>query len=306
MNFNPMTPEELNNKLTKEKPVFQIVLLFAEDPMIPFEEDRMRILGETFGTIEKTKDHETMFGYYLLDEAKTEGELDERAIEDAPFLAITKVADFHPATITSLERSQMWDIYEERDQLINGMAHQVTGLMMNFDDVPLQKRVDVAMDFMEALLQIYPDASAVFFPTAGKLIKAQDILANKANRDDRFISYAMNIRLFALNDQDMLIDTLGLYALGLPDVQYHYHGLDTVTVVRHAYMLAKFILDYNNPIKEGDPINAIEGLNISDDRTWDMHFEDSMAQPKRQVVDVNSQEYASGGRNYATEEDDNE
>ena len=63
MNFNPMTPEELNNKLTKEKPVFQIVLLFAEDPMIPFEEDRMRILGETFGTIEKTKDHETMFGY---------------------------------------------------------------------------------------------------------------------------------------------------------------------------------------------------------------------------------------------------
>lgn len=309
MTFNPIKLDDMNKEPKNHLPVFQIVLLFAKEPVIPFEQDRMRILGRYFGRIEKTKDHEAMFGYYLLDQIKrdeekdADQELSDEDVEKAPFLAVTKVADFYPASISSLERSQMWDIYEERDGLIASLGHQVTGLMMNFDQVPLQSKVDAAMDYMEALLEIYPEASAVYFPTAGKLIKAEDILAKKAKREDRFISYAMNIRLFALNNVDMLVDTLGLHALGLPDVQYHYHNLDTVTVVRHAYMVAKYILDYDNPVKEGDYINAIAGLDITEDKTWDMHFEEAMAQPKRQVVDVNTMEFASGGRHYDNEND---
>ncbi len=33
----------------------------------------------------------------------------------------------------------------------------------------------------------------------------------------------------------MMVDTLGMSVLSLPDLQYHFHGMDPNAVVNHAY-----------------------------------------------------------------------
>ena len=44
----------------------------------------------------------------------------------------------------------------------------------------------------------------------------------------------------------MLVDTLGMSLLFLPDIQYHFHGLDPNLIVNHAYNIALYLLINNN------------------------------------------------------------
>lgn len=44
----------------------------------------------------------------------------------------------------------------------------------------------------------------------------------------------------------MLVDTLGMSLLFLPDIQYHFHGLDPNLIVNHAYNTALYLLINDN------------------------------------------------------------
>ena len=44
----------------------------------------------------------------------------------------------------------------------------------------------------------------------------------------------------------MLVDTLGMSLLFLPDLQYHFRGLDPNLMVNHAYNTALYLLINNN------------------------------------------------------------
>ena len=57
----------------------------------------------------------------------------------------------------------------------------------------------------------------------------------------------MNVRFFTIQGgEDMLVDTLGMSLLFLPDLQYHFHGLDPNLIVNHAYNIALYLLINNN------------------------------------------------------------
>ena len=47
----------------------------------------------------------------------------------------------------------------------------------------------------------------------------------------------------------MLVDTLGMSLLFLPDLQYHFRGLDPNLMVNHAYNTASYLL-INDNIKQ--------------------------------------------------------
>ena len=44
----------------------------------------------------------------------------------------------------------------------------------------------------------------------------------------------------------MLVDTLGMNTLFLPDLQYHFRGLDPNWIVNHAYNVASYLLTSGN------------------------------------------------------------
>ena len=56
--------------------------------------------------------------------------------------------------------------------------------------------------------------------------------------------------------EDMLVDTLGMGLLFLPDIQYHFRGLDPNLMVNHTYNTALYLLINDNTIETGDTIGA--------------------------------------------------
>ena len=57
----------------------------------------------------------------------------------------------------------------------------------------------------------------------------------------------MNVHFFTIQGgEDMLVDTLGMSLLFLPDIQYHFHGLDPNLMVNHAYNTVLYLLINDN------------------------------------------------------------
>lgn len=94
----------------------------------------------------------------------------------------------------------------------------------------------------------------------------------------------------------MLVDTLGMSTLFLPDLQYHFHDLDQNEVVRHANNLASYILQNDNPIKDGDTVDGLENGRITHKVKWECHYKNALVQPPRAVLDFHTGPFASGGR----------
>ena len=99
---------------------------------------------------------------------------------------------------------------------------------------------------------------------------------------DRFIRFGVNVRFFNIQDtEDMLIDTVGMSTLFLPDLQYHFHGMDPNWVVNHAYNVASYILEYDDPIKDGETVDGVEDGQMSREVQWKCQYEDALIQPAR-------------------------
>ena len=96
--------------------------------------------------------------------------------------------------------------------------------------------------------------------------------------------------------EDMLIDTVGMSTLFLPDLQYHFHDMDPNWVVNHAYNVASYILANDNPIEDGETVDGVEDGQMSRDVQWECRYEDALIQPPRAVLDINMGEHAAGNR----------
>ena len=80
--------------------------------------------------------------------------------------------------------------------------------------------------------RLYPTCEAFYFQNCGKLFLAEDVRSHQIEGSDRFIRFGVNVRFFNIEGtEDMLIDTVGMSTLFLPDLQYHFHGMDPNWVV---------------------------------------------------------------------------
>lgn len=146
-------------------------------------------------------------------------------------------------------------------------------------------------------MEMFPTCKAVLFETSKKMLSRDKIVNCIVPLESRFIYYAVNVRFFNIQGtNDMMIDTLGMSTLFMPDLQYHFNGIDPNAVVNHAYNVLSYIFDNDNPIKSGDHIDGIKDGKMSMDVQWNVHYEDSLIQPIREVIDINMGEYASGTR----------
>lgn len=213
-------------------------------------------------------------------------------------LMVTGCSKFSGRNIDQFHRSQMWDCpKEERERILRECRYQIIGVDMLTSALSAIERANLDMDFMEALVELYPDCEAIYFQNCGKLIPITDIRSCQVTGPDRFIHFGVNARFFNIQDtDDMLIDTLGMSTLYLPDLQYHFHDLDPNWIVNHAYNVASYILANNNPIDDGETVDGVIDGNITRDVMWKCQYEHAMIQPPREVLDINTGEYASGAR----------
>lgn len=200
--------------------------------------------------------------------------------------------------LDELTVSQMWDC-PDRERILSECRYQVVASDMLSAGMDYKDRADMLMDYMEALVEMYPSCEAVYFITSGKMFAADRIRKNDIERDKRFLYFAVNVRFFNIQGtEDKVVDTLGMSTLFLPDLQYHFHGMEPDWVVNHAYNMLAYIYDHENPIRNDDHIDGIRDGEMDSSVQWICHYEDALIQPARGIIDICMNEYAAGGRDY--------
>ena len=193
--------------------------------------------------------------------------------------------------------SQMWDCQEDRERIFRECQYQVVAIDMLAAALPALERANLDADFIDALAELYPTCEAFYFQNSGKLFLAEDVRTHQIEGPDRFIKFGVNVRFFNIQGtDDMLVDTLGMGTLFLPDLQYHFHVMDPNWVVNHAYNVLSYILVNNNPIKDGETVDGVKNGKMSRRIQWTCQYENALIQPPREVLDINMGEYASGNR----------
>lgn len=207
-----------------------------------------------------------------------------------------EAAPFDAAKIGPMERTQFWDC-PDGEALLERCRWQVSISDFMASGLPYRQRGLLLSRWLEVAVGLLPGCAAVYCPASGKLLTTEDLLENPYQGATRFIYAGVNARFFRVQgSEDMVVDTLGLYALGLPDVQYHFHGLDPNDVVRHAYTLATYQYDNDVPIQSGHTVDGFGADGLDPGLQWKCQMEMALIQPARQVLDVCTGANASGGR----------
>ena len=135
---------------------------------------------------------------------------------------------------------------------------------------------------------------ALHVPLCQLLVEPSAFLEGQQTGTD-FLCGAVNVRLFHVEEQrpgDLLMDTLGLAALGLPDLQCHFNGAEPNDMARLLWDCAYYLFEKGDAIADG---HAVAGLRP--EQRWLCRHERSLTEPERVVLDVNpGPEYAAAGR----------
>ncbi|WP_373821471.1 DUF4261 domain-containing protein, partial [Veillonella sp.] len=214
----------------------------------------------------------------------------------SPTLMVTDCEKIDKSVLDDFERSQVWDC-PNVDELLAECQYRVFATDMLASGLEAKERADMLVRYVDALLELYPSCKAVVFGPSHKLLSRESIENHSDKAVTRFIYYAVNVRYFSIQGtNDMMVDSVGMSTLFLPDLQYHFHGVDPNHVVFHAYNVLNYIFEHDNPIGDGETIAGLQNGEMNQDIQWKVQYEDSLIQPVREVLDINMGEYASGTR----------
>ncbi len=271
---------------------FLIELLFREPVSMPDKESMTAAMARHVGTVDCFCHDEKTAGFAAL------GHVAEFKDGKCPVqLMITGCNAFSADNFDEFLLSQMWDCVDERDHIFEECRYQVVAVDMLAAALPALERANLDMDFLDALAELFPTCEAFYFQNSGKLILGREVREHRIEGAGRFIRFGVNVRFFKVDGtEDMVVDTVGMSTLFLPDLQYHFHGMDPNWVVNHAYNTAAYILENDSPIKDGETIDGIADGAFSRDLQWKCRYEEALIQPVREVLDICMGENASGGR----------
>lgn len=293
MSNDKVFQQDLNNQANPPGTVFIVHLLFDEKCALPDKETMQSIMDKHLGEAYCFAYDEKMAGF-APGKYKTHFEKENKDIP--PQLMMTECLEINQPLMDEIAESQLWDC-PESDEILNSCKYQIFANDMLAAGLNYKDRAEMLVHYVEALMEMFPTCKAVLFETSKKMLTRDKIVNCNVPFESRFIYYAVNVRFFNIQGtDDMMVDTVGMSTLFMPDLQYHFHGMDPNAVVNHAYNVLSYIYDCDNPIKSGDHIDGIKDGKMSMDVQWNVQYEDSLIQPIREVLDINMGEYASGAR----------
>lgn len=188
---------------------------------------------------------------------------------------------------------QSWSFPEARDVVAKA---RTTLLLTDLMSSPLdyQTRLELFEEVLAVVLEAAP-APAIRWLPSGRFVSPKVWLeAFDRGASDRLLAGAVNVRFVTISNSpgDMLMDTLGLAALGVPDLQCHFRDLDPNAVAMMLANTACYLFEHGDIIKDGQTVEGISPVT-----RWKCQHEDSLLGPKRIVLDVNpGPPHAAGGR----------
>ncbi|MBR6143645.1 MAG: DUF4261 domain-containing protein [Treponema sp.] len=277
----------------KKKEVFGpfiIHLLMKEKCEIPEKQLMNDVMAKHLGRIDCFSYSDESAGFAVRKEML---DFNKKKMKLPPNLMIMNGIKIKEAILDDFDIAQTWDCPDAaeiiRDCKYQVIANDFLGIQLEY-----KTHAEMLVDFIEALVELFPSCKALVFENSKKMISRKSVLDCKLPKEMRFIHYAVNVRFFNIqNTQDMVIDTVGMTTLLLPDLQYHFHNLDPNHVVYHAKNVLSYIYENDNPIKPGDHIDGLQNGEMNEDIQWFVQYEKSLIQPAREVVNINMGEFAA-------------
>ncbi|MBP3206234.1 MAG: DUF4261 domain-containing protein [Lachnospiraceae bacterium] len=261
----------------------------------PDESKIQEVLTKYLGEVEAIGDRTTMVSFAAKEYM---GEFAD-AKKVPVMISFTECDELETEKFNDFERQQWWDYEDKGEHILAECKYKVMATDMMGGALPPQVRANMLMNYLEALLELYPQCQAVHFINSKKLVPADMIRNSQVEGLDRYIKFAVNARFFNISGtNDHVVDTLGLSVLYLEDQQYHFHDMDPNWVVNHALNMASYRLGSDAEFKPGDTIDGIVDGRIVQNVQWQCHYEESLIAPHRNVLDVCMNEYAAGNRDY--------
>lgn len=283
--------QDLQQKSDRPRGPFVIHLFMREKCEMPGKELMSKIMEKHLGDVDCFCHDNKIAGFAV---KKYKAEFKDGSMP--PQLMITDCFSTDDYKIDEITKSQMWDC-PDSEEILNSCKYHVVATDVLGGAMDYKERAEMLMDYLEALVEIYPMCEAVQFQNSGKMFTKDKIIDHHIPKESRFIYFAVNVRFFNIQGtEDMIVDTLGMSTLYLPDIQYHFHDMDPNEVVNHAYNVLSYIYHNDCPIKSGETVDGTINGEMCRDIQWKCQFENSLIQPVRQVIDICMNEFASGKR----------
>ncbi|MGZ9586518.1 DUF4261 domain-containing protein [Paenibacillus marinisediminis] len=212
---------------------------------------------------------------------------------DGEMPAQTSLMDTESRPVTDYETAiqQSWH-WQEAAQVVSDCEHSLLLIDMMASGLDPKSRLQLFTGSLRAVLETAP-CDAIYFRESDKLVEPSAYLA--AIEEGELLYGAMNIRFYNVEGTgsdrpEGLMDSLGLAALGIPDVQCHYYDLEPDEVAGNLLNIAYYLFDRGDVIADG------ETIGFTDEMRWRCEHQYGLAAPHRVVVDINPGEPYYAGR----------
>ncbi len=271
--------------------IYQVHLLTAEPPVLDLER-LLPVLKERCGRVDVvSQDDEQDKSFTILTLAYPDLAADG-LVPPASVFGCFAAAPTGEDLDTALQQTWQWKA--EATEAVSRcqgyiMVNDMLGRLL-----PHQQRMEWLYHLIESLLD-QVDCHAIHWVSSSQVVNPEIYQAMRRQQPPHPLYGAVNVRLFNIgNGQpgEVVMDTLGLAALGLPDVQCHFINLDLNAVANLLYNLALYLFQQGDIIDDG---NTVEGLQPGS--KWVCQHEEAIVAPQREVLDVNpGKPYAAGNR----------
>lgn len=178
---------------------------------------------------------------------------------------------------------QSWNYDKDRKSIENCKSKVVVTDLMAVG-LEYAKRMELFQKALYSIVELMP-CEAINFHITEQIISREDYLENNPLNDGYDSMFGiLSVRLFNIEGKkdEYIMDTLGLSAVGLCDLQCHFKNLNTDNVSDILYAYAYYIFDNPNVL---DDIETIEGISKND--KWECKHEVALVGPERVVLDIN-------------------
>ncbi len=258
---------------------FGVELFFEEMPgAFPVAEIKRR-LTELCGEVEIPSDNQDSMVFFFKEHTV------QFATGEMPVQVLVARAGERTSTV-NFETSfrQSWQFPNVRT-VVEACPHCILVTDMMASGLEIHERIILFQAALYAIVEaLRPDA--IHFMRSQLFLAGETYLANVPMSPGYDILLGpLNVRLFKVEDEResaMIMDTLGLSALGFPDLQMHFRDLDVNQLAGMLYGTGHYIFEHGDVIEDGHTLSGWE-----ENQLWKCRHEASLAEPRRVVLDIN-------------------
>jgi hypothetical protein len=178
---------------------------------------------------------------------------------------------------------QTWDWDEARAAVVGHRVSVVVSDLLG-SGLPYKERLDLFQGVLLGVLEVVP-TTAILWRPCGRLVSPAAY--RRSHRDGKSrdpLFGPLNVRMFPPEDDgEVLMDTMGLSALGLPDLQVRFVNEDPNAVAGLLHGSARYVYEKGDVLAEGHRIPSPGG---GAREPWTCRPGEAAAPPARVVVEI--------------------